>query len=66
MSLQNAIDLAGSQTKLARILGVKRQHVTNWLNARVPAERCHAIVEATGGLSVEVTLNSLRPDLWRE
>ena len=62
MSLQNAIDHAGSQTKLARTLGIHRQMLLHWLHARVPAERCHAIVEATDGA---VTLNDLRPDLWR-
>lgn len=59
--LVSAIARAGSQTKLARLLGVKPQHVQNWLSrdARVPSARVIDIERSTG-----VSRHDLRPDLY--
>lgn len=53
----------GSQSALARALGVKQAHVWNWLNRdkRLPAEYCLKIEQATGG---QVTRHDLRPDIF--
>lgn len=62
-NLQTAIDLAGGQSALASAIGVKQQHVWNWLNrgeGRVPAEHCPAIERATKGA---VRCEHLRPDV---
>lgn len=61
--LQKAIDAVGTQAALAKALGVKPQHVWNWLNRdrRVPAEQVLPIESATDG---RVTRHELRPDLY--
>jgi DNA-binding transcriptional regulator YdaS (Cro superfamily) len=62
-NLQSAVDLVGSQAALAAAIGVKQQHIWNWLNrkgARIPAEHCPAIERATKG---EVKCEDLRPDV---
>ena len=59
--LTKAIEQAGSQAKLAALLGVKQQHVSYWLRSRVPAEWCRPISEATG-----VPVSDLRPDLFAD
>jgi DNA-binding transcriptional regulator YdaS (Cro superfamily) len=61
--LKIAVDAAGGQAALAAAIGVKQQHVWNWLNregARVPAEHCPAIERATQGA---VRCEDLRPDV---
>lgn len=58
--LQKAIDLAGSQTALARAIGKKQQHVEYWLRVdKVPGEYVLSIERATG-----VSRHELRPDLY--
>jgi DNA-binding transcriptional regulator YdaS (Cro superfamily) len=62
--VQRAIDLAGGQTALARLIGgkIRQQHVRRWLHMkRVPAERAVQIEIATNGA---VSRSELRPDLW--
>jgi len=60
-ALKNAVALAGGQTALARLIGVKQAHVWNWLQTgRVPAERCIQIEKATHGA---VLCEDLRPDI---
>jgi DNA-binding transcriptional regulator YdaS (Cro superfamily) len=61
--LERAIHAVGSQAALAKAIGVKPQHVWNWLNRdkRVPAEQVLAIEAATGG---KVSRHELRPDLY--
>ena len=63
--IQKAVESAGGQAALARAVGVKQQHVWNWLNRdrRVPAERCADIERATNGA---VTRAELRPDVFGE
>ena len=61
--LERAVLAVGSQAALAKAIGVKPQHVWNWLNrdSRVPAEQVLAIERATAG---SVKRNELRPDLY--
>lgn len=61
--LEKAVKAVGSQSALAKALGVTPQHVWNWLNRdkEVPAEQAIPIEEATGG---KVTRHELRPDLY--
>jgi DNA-binding transcriptional regulator YdaS (Cro superfamily) len=61
LALRKAIKLAGSQTKLAKAVGVEQTAVSNWLNRnkRVPAERVLLIEAATG-----VSRHELRPDIY--
>lgn len=63
-ALKHAISIAGSQAALAAKVGVKQQHVWNWLNrgGEVPAEHCPAIEQATDG---QVTRQELRPNDWQ-
>lgn len=61
--LEKAIDTTGSQAALAKAIGVKPQHVWNWLHRdkQVPAEQVLPIEAATDG---KVTRHELRPDLY--
>lgn len=61
-ALDNACDLVGSQTKLAKLLGIRSPSISEWRRRqRVPAERCIAIEQATGG---KITRYDLRPDVF--
>jgi len=61
--LERAVLAVGSQAALAKAIGVKPQHIWNWLNRdrRVPAEQVLPIERATSG---SVTRSDLRPDLY--
>lgn len=59
--LDRAISICGSQAELSKRLGLFPQYVNNWRRRGVPAERCIAIEEATGG---KVTRYDLRPDVF--
>jgi DNA-binding transcriptional regulator YdaS (Cro superfamily) len=64
--IQRAVNIVGSQTALARKLSLSQGRVWQWLNdpsAKVPAERCIAIEQATEGA---VTRYELRPDIFGE
>jgi DNA-binding transcriptional regulator YdaS (Cro superfamily) len=50
-----------TQAELARRLGVRSQHITNWRARGVPPARCLAIENATEGA---VTRYDLRPDVF--
>lgn len=58
--IERAISAAGGVSKLATSLGVKPQHVCNWVVRQVPAERCPDIERATAGA---VRCEELRPDV---
>ena len=68
-ALQRAVDIAGSQTELAKqlaeIMGlpIQQQHVWKWLNTvpTLPAEYCLPIEQATNG---SVSRYELRPDIY--
>ena len=61
-ALKKAVEVCGSQSELARRLGLRQGHVWHWLKVgRVPPERCKPIESATGGL---VSRRDLRPDVF--
>lgn len=62
-ALQTAVEAAGGQAALAAAIGVKQQHVWNWLNrpSVVPPEWCVAIERA---MASKVTRRDLRPNDW--
>jgi DNA-binding transcriptional regulator YdaS (Cro superfamily) len=62
-ALERAVAIVGSQSALARKLGLKQAHIWNWLNKtkRVPGEAVLGIEAATDG---KVTRTELRPDLY--
>lgn len=62
-TLRTAVETLGGQAALAAAIGVKQQHVWNWLNrpGNVPSEHCAAIELATKGV---VTRRHLRPEDW--
>lgn len=61
--IKQAVATLGGQTAMARAIGVSQGLVWQWCEnrARIPAERCIAIEQATAGV---VTRSDLRPDLW--
>lgn len=59
--IKKAINIVGSQEKLAALCGVSQPAVSKWLDGgRVSPERVQAIVNATDG---QVRANEIRPDL---
>lgn len=59
-ALKQAIEVAGSQTKLARVIGATQGHVSQWLRrGKVPADKVLLIERATG-----VGRHLLRPDVF--
>jgi len=62
LPLNRAIQKLGSQQALADCLGIRSPSITEWHKRhRVPAGRCMAIEEATGGA---VRRYDLRPDVF--
>ena len=61
--VQRAIEIFGSQTALARRIGVGQTSVSYWLTGAkdVPPKRAVQLEAVTNG---EVTRKELRPDLW--
>lgn len=61
--LKKAIELAGGQSALARLIGVKQGHIWHWLNKskKVPAEYVIPIETALDG---QVKRHELRPDIY--
>lgn len=60
--IEQAVSIAGSQSELARRIGVRQGYVWKWLQSgKPPAERVLAIEEATGG---RVNRYQLRPDVF--
>ena len=63
-ALQRAVDIAGSQAKLADLIGAKQQYIWHWLHKAklgVPAEYVIPIEQATEG---KVPRHELRPDIY--
>ena len=62
-NLESAVIHCGGQAALASLIGVRQQHVWNWLNrgGGVPIEHCAAIERATSGA---VRRWHLRPEDW--
>jgi len=61
-AIERAVKIAGSQKKLAQMVGVSQPNVWSWLHdkKRVSPERVLPIVKATEG---QVKAYQLRPDL---
>lgn len=59
--LELAIEKAGGQTGLAKLLGIRQSHISNWKNRnkQIPAGRVLEIERVTG-----VPRHELRPDLY--
>ena len=63
-ALRRAVEITGSQSELARRIGVRQMHVWNWLNrskSRVPGEYVIAIEK--GSYSGNTMLNAATVDL---
>lgn len=64
--IDRACDVVGGGAKLAAVLNVSAQAISNWKERGVPLERCMAIELATNGA---ITRRDLRPDwqaIWPE
>jgi DNA-binding transcriptional regulator YdaS (Cro superfamily) len=60
--IRRAIALVGSQTELARRLGIQPQSVQQWAaNGEIPLKRVPAVAEA---LNHEMSFSELRPDYF--
>ena len=60
--LQKAVDIFGSQRKLAKAIGMYPQQINGWVNTgKVPVKHCKKIEQVTNG---EVTCFDLRPDVF--
>lgn len=57
-ALERACDRADGAAKLAALIGVSAQVLSNWKARGVPSDRCAAIEQATG-----VPCEELRPDV---
>lgn len=59
--IEQAVQAAGGQAKLAEMLGLQRQQVHSWVAGveRVPVKHVRKIEEATG-----VKREALRPDVY--
>ena len=59
IALQLAIEAAGGVVALAKLLGMKKQAVSQW--RKCPPKRVLSVEAATGGI---VTRHRLRPDVY--
>lgn len=60
--IQKAVRAAGSQSALARMLGLTPQAVQKWVEqGYVPSERCRDVVAAVDG---QVTRAELNPEIF--
>lgn len=62
-AIQKAVEAAGGQTALAKLIGVSQGLVWQWCDGRlaVRAEHCASIERVVGG---EVSRYDLRPDVF--
>ncbi len=62
-ALLKVVAEVGSVSELARMLGVSRTHVSNWVAGRrtIPATKVHYLVKLANG---KVTPQELRPDVF--
>lgn len=69
-ALQAAVDAAGGQSELGRLIGVKQQRVSKWLllskEQVPPAEFVRAIVRAVRSKGGGTSAHQLRGDLYPE
>lgn len=63
-AIEKVLKVVGSQSELARLVGVKPQAVQQWVaTGKVPPRRVIAVVRATGN---RVTPHELAPDIYPE
>jgi DNA-binding transcriptional regulator YdaS (Cro superfamily) len=60
LALEEAVELAGGQTALARTIGKEQGHVSTWLRRDKVAAECVLAIEAATGVS----RHRLRPDVF--
>lgn len=60
-ALQRVIDIKGSQTALALVVGAKQQAVGYWLREGLPGEH---VLKISADVNYAVTPHQLRPDLY--
>ena len=59
-AIEKSINIIGSQTKVAHMLGVKQSSVWNWIHrGRLPAKHIRRVAIATGE---QITVNDLLKD----
>ena len=59
-AIDQAIEISGGLSALAKSIGVSPQNVSNWRARGVPAERCPMVERATDGV---IRCEDLRPDV---
>lgn len=64
--IDRASDVLGGAAKLAALLGVSAQAISNWKERGVPIERCLAIERFTEGAVTRKDLRSDWRDIWPE
>lgn len=63
-SVEKAVEIVGSQSALAAMIGVRPQAVQQWVATGIaPVRRVIAIEQASGG---KVSRHELRPDIYPE
>jgi DNA-binding transcriptional regulator YdaS (Cro superfamily) len=62
-ALRKAVELAGGQSRLAKAIGVRQQHVWNWLN-RDGKPAAEYVLQIESAVSGKVTRYELRPDVF--
>lgn len=61
MSIETAIEIAGSQSELARRLGITLQRLSNWRSRGIPFDQVIRVAQA---VDFQVTPHQLNPDLY--
>lgn len=64
--IELAADAVGGASKLADLIGVSIQTLSNWRGRGIPIERCVAIEQATRGTVTRRDLRSDWRDIWPE
>ncbi|WP_430415797.1 transcriptional regulator [Marinobacter adhaerens] len=62
-ALKKAIEIAGNQTSLGKLVGLSQPYIWNWLNRdqSIPAEYVIPVAQA---IDWQVTPHELRPDIY--
>lgn len=61
MSIDTAIHIAGSQSELARRLGISLQRLSNWRSRGIPVDQVLRVAQA---VEFKVTPHQLNPELY--
>ncbi len=65
-ALQRAINIAGSQSALARRCGIPPHYVCRWLKPGYSGAGPHFVIAVEKAVDGKVTRHQLRPDLYPE